>query len=124
MSFVFGDIVMVRIPDEDGNPLDDPHPAMIFYGPQNGVAIVIGITGTFDRPIPRLCIEMPWAEGGHPITGLYKDCIMVCSWVHSIDISIVLQKMGTTPPRIADIASQYATTHLLEKEAELKRTKS
>lgn len=126
MPLVFGDIVMVRIPDENRNPLDDPHPAMILYGPFNGLAIVIGITGTFDRPIPRLCIEMPWKDGGHPVTGLFKECIMVCSWIVQIDVSNVMFKMGTTPTGISSLAEQYATTHLLEKEKEVEaaRTKA
>lgn len=116
MSYQFGDIVLVNIPDPDGLTMTSNHPAMIVHGPRGNQAVVLGITASFDEPIGPLEIRMPWAPGGHAVTGLYKDCVMKCYWIHQIDTRMIVRLMGHAPLGVARDAVDKANTHIMEKE--------
>jgi hypothetical protein len=61
-----GQIVLARIPDPDGAPLNEPHPALLFRGPDaRGTVYLIGITSSF-HTVGRGMIEVDWHPQGIP----------------------------------------------------------
>ena len=111
-----GDIVLVDLPDPDGLPCNSLHPAMVFRGPDpTGTIYVVAITSSFDPVEKHLVIPMPWADGGHPLTGLWKPCVMKCWWVVRLKADSVTQRLGVVPAEIAEMAFEYISTAVEEK---------
>jgi hypothetical protein len=42
----------------------------------------VAITGEFDKPLGPECVMMPWSRPRHPRTGLSKECVAKCDWIH------------------------------------------
>jgi hypothetical protein len=112
-----GDIVLVNIPDPDGNACDHPRPAMIFRGPDlAGTIYVIAITSTFSEPLPKFSFLLPWDENVRETTGLYKRCIIRCDWIVKFDLARVIGKMGTMLEADRDKATEYVCAFVQERE--------
>lgn len=54
-------------------------------------------TGTFSRPLLANRVELPWQNGKHPVTGLYKPCVAVCDWLQEIDQAAIVSIGGVVP---------------------------
>ena len=84
MPFLRGEIVDAKIPDPDGNSCVDWHPTMVIgANRQQAMLVIVGITGSFDRLLKPYWTDVPWAPGGHPETGLDKECVLKGNWVYS-----------------------------------------
>lgn len=95
MNFSEGEIVKAWIPDPKNNPCEEPHPALIVRTFDNDNRFyVIGITGSFDTPIPWYWMPMSWEPNGHPVTGLVKPCVLKAEWKVLCKPSDVLHRMG------------------------------
>ena len=57
----------------------------------------VAATGTFSKPLPTNRIELPWKNGKHPVTGLYKPCVAVCDWIVKLDQSDIVSIGGIVP---------------------------
>ncbi len=112
----FGDIVLADILDPDGNRCADRHRAMILRGPdQAGTVYLVGITSSF-TPGARLQIKLPWALGGHPITGLTMECVIKCNWVVRFNTSQIIRWIGTMPSETALQVEEYVVRDVSEKK--------
>ena len=117
-AYEFGHIVKADIPDPDGQACATPHYCMVLRPPDDdGDLYLVGISTRFDRPIPRLMIELPWEAAGHPDTGLYEPCVLKCAWVVKFNESRILRRVGRMPSDIAEQAVDYAITAAEEKQA-------
>lgn len=114
-SLSVGHVVLADLPDPSGAPCGHPHPAMILRGPsENGIVYLVAISTSFERPLGRLMIELPWAEGGHPDTGLSQPCVLKCFWVVRFDEKNILRRLGRLPSEIVSLAIDYVITHVEE----------
>lgn len=96
MQFSVGEIVLAQIPDPENQVCEDPHPVVVFRTSQHDPSFwVVGITGSFVEPLPWYWLRMPFAENGHPVTGLYKECVLKANWVDICSPSQVVCRMGT-----------------------------
>lgn len=124
-QYKFGDIVLIDLLDPQGQPCKAEHPAMIFRGPDEaGTAYVVAISTTFDEAEGRLAIDMPWAEGGHETTGLWRRCRMKCWWTCRIQVQSISRWIGVAPPDIAERALNYISVAVEERVAQAANRKS
>lgn len=100
-----GEIVWAAVLDPEGKPCDEPHPVMVLRA-HAGVqdAWVVGISTKFTEPPPRHWLRLPYAEGGHSITGLTRACVLKCNWVQMFPIRQLSEPMGIVPPELYDLA--------------------
>jgi len=97
-----GSIVWIKVKDQAGrNPKCRP---AVVITPTNeilpdGPLHVVAAVGTFSKPLPSNRVPLPWQRGGHPITGLYKECVAVCDWLLEIEQSDVDGIGGICPPQ-------------------------
>jgi mRNA-degrading endonuclease toxin of MazEF toxin-antitoxin module len=59
--------------------------------------VVVAATSTFNYPLPQNCVELPWQNRGHPVTGLNKRCVVVCDWLVEVDQSAIVGVSGIAP---------------------------
>jgi hypothetical protein len=59
----------------------------------------VAITGTIQRPLPKVCVRLPWHRRGHPRTGLSKPCVARCDWLVEIRAENVSAFLGIVPPK-------------------------
>jgi mRNA-degrading endonuclease toxin of MazEF toxin-antitoxin module len=95
-----GRIVWVAVSDRAGrNP--KCRPAVIITPTAEiqaeGDIVVVAATGTFSKPLPANHVELPWKNGGHPVTKLYKPCVVVCDWVCLVRVADVKSFGGMVP---------------------------
>lgn len=62
--------------------------------------VVVAATGSYTRPLPANCVELPWHADRHRVTGLYKRCVVVCDWLVEVDPSMIEDVAGITPPSV------------------------
>ena len=93
-----GEIVLVQIPDPDWNPCAVPHNAVIVTKTESidsrDFVHVVGITGSFDEPLPAHWIKLPYSNGGHVKTGLSKPCVAKCNWVVPVQKIEIIRHVG------------------------------
>jgi len=100
-----GSIVWAEVPDQAGvNPKCRP---LVIVTPTHEIDTsteIVGVaaTGIFSTPLDKNRIELPWKHGGHPKTGLYKPCVVVCNWLVVIDKSKIQGVGGTVPTGILE----------------------
>jgi len=88
---------------------------MILRGPTtSGFFYLVGISTKFTAPAGRLMISLPWAEGGHHITGLWEECAIKCWWVDLFDVQRIIRRIDVMPPDIAERVVEYVTTAVQE----------
>jgi len=118
-AFEFGHVVIADIPDPEGKPCDHEHTAMVLRPPdEKGNLYLLAISSKFARPIGRLMIEVPWATGGHPVTGLSRPSVLKCGWVVPFHVDKIECRKGNIPSQYADLAVEYAITAIEEKRAQ------
>jgi hypothetical protein len=113
-----GDIVLADILDPQGQPCDDPHPAMVLRIDQT-VCYLVGITTSYQDPPPGHWIRMLQFPGGHPQTGLYRPCVLKCDWVVKFDPRAVIRKMGEMPDDHFEQATQCISMLVEQKKLQL-----
>lgn len=115
----FGWTVLANLPDPDGKPCSHEHPAMVLRGPgSDGGLWVIAISTKFDTPNRnRFWIECDWQDGGHPVTGLSRPCVLKCNWVVAINRRDVIDYLGQIPLDVAERASDLALEYFQERQA-------
>ncbi|WP_145204075.1 type II toxin-antitoxin system PemK/MazF family toxin [Thalassoglobus polymorphus] len=65
--------------------------------------VVVAATGTFSKPLPPNRVPLPWQSNPpHPKTGLYKECVAVCDWVHAIEKADIVSIGGVCPQSVLD----------------------
>lgn len=101
-TFKYGDIVMARVRDPSGVYIDHDHPVIIVTPtqrivPESAVRVVV-ISHKITKPLPTGHIPMPWADGGHPVTGLWLECVAKCEWTPQVNHSDIKRLIGYTPP--------------------------
>lgn len=105
--------------DPNGNNPKN-RPAVVMSKDCSGSSVfLVFITGEFDEPLPPEQVQMRWRRDGHPITGLYKECVALTTWFDpSFDLSRILKRAGYCPDQ------QFAQILLmLQKRLEQKRAK-
>jgi mRNA-degrading endonuclease toxin of MazEF toxin-antitoxin module len=100
-----GRIVWVTLSDQSGrNPKH--RPAIIVTPTADidpaGKVVVVAATSTFTKPLPVNLVPLPWQNGGHPVTRLYKPCVAVCDWVCVIPVSAIGAEGGVVPKPLLD----------------------
>jgi hypothetical protein len=100
-----GSIVWAEVQDQAGrNP--KCRPAVVLTATDKIVSgediFVVAATSRFFEPLPSHKIKLPWMRGGHPTTGLYMPCIVVCNWLLEISQSQVRSVGGIVPPSIME----------------------
>jgi len=100
-----GRIVWVAIEDQSGrNP--KCRPAVIITPTAQidhaGEVVVVAATSTFTKPLPETQIPLPWMNGGHPKTRLYKACVAVCTWVATVTVTDIQEFGGIVPKPVLD----------------------
>jgi hypothetical protein len=69
-------------------------PLLVVGFEDDGRVVWCAISSTFPVPIPHTCIRLPSDPRGHPSTGLTVECVAVCEWVDSFDVSEIECKRG------------------------------
>ena len=98
-----GRIVWVRVVDPAGrNP--KLRPAVIVTRTSEITAtepmVGVAVSSTFKQPLSASQNELPWQQGGHPVTGLNRRCVAVCEWVIRFTTAEVESVGGTVPHSI------------------------
>jgi mRNA-degrading endonuclease toxin of MazEF toxin-antitoxin module len=115
-AYRFGDIVKANVPDPTGAQIDYDHTAMVLRPPDaNGDLWLLVISSSFTRPVGRLTFEVPWQEGGHPDTGLWRECVIKCKWAVPFNQRDISARIGRMPSEFAERAVEYAITAAEEK---------
>jgi PemK-like, MazF-like toxin of type II toxin-antitoxin system len=78
-----GSVIWALIPDKNGHSKRRPAVVITETKAICPGATIAGVAVTSRPTIPRppLHIELPWDKNTHPVTGLFKQCWAVCSWV-------------------------------------------
>jgi mRNA-degrading endonuclease toxin of MazEF toxin-antitoxin module len=93
---------LVNLPDPQGrNPKNRP---VVIITPTeeisvDDVIVAVAITGRIEKPLPKICVRLPWHRGGHPRTGLSKPSVARCDWLVAIRAENVIEKLGVVPPK-------------------------
>jgi mRNA-degrading endonuclease toxin of MazEF toxin-antitoxin module len=101
MTFEYGQIVLVPVPDGRGH--SEPHPAVILsptdqIGP--GVELrVVCVSTQVEDPCPPHHVPLPWQRPRHARTGLNKPNVAKCNWLARVDQSEVIKVLGFVPAR-------------------------
>ena len=101
MTFEYGQIILVPVPDGHGHV--KPHPAVIVtpteqVGP--GVMLrVVCVSTQVEDPCPLFHVPLPWQRPRHPRTGLNKPNVAKCNWLARVDQDDVIQVLGFVPAR-------------------------
>jgi mRNA-degrading endonuclease toxin of MazEF toxin-antitoxin module len=74
--------------------------------------VVVAATTRFERPLREEQIELPWSRTRHPVTGLYRPCVVVCDWLVPIYQSQIINIGGVVPNHILEQIVVLATRHL------------
>jgi hypothetical protein len=99
VSFHEGDIVLVWVPDPDDNSCEHPDPALVFRSSATANHVwVVGITSSFQEPIPWYWMRVHSGDDVDPETGLYKDSCLKANWVVNCPLSDVVRRMGFLDP--------------------------
>lgn len=105
MSIQQGTIVWVAVSDQ-ANRNPKCRPAVIVTPTAEIVptetVVAVAITGTFSNPLPANRIPLPWQNGGHPVTRLYKQCVAACDWLIEFEQSAIVSVGGICPPSVLD----------------------
>ena len=124
-AYEFGHVVIADIADPDGNPCDHEHTAMVLRPPDDaGNLYLLAISTKFTRPLSRFMIEVPFAEGGHPVTGLSRPCVLKCGWVVRFHAKNIRCRIGRIPAKYAELAVEYAISAVEEKRKTQAKTQS
>jgi mRNA-degrading endonuclease toxin of MazEF toxin-antitoxin module len=118
VTFNPGDIVMVHVPDPDGNPCAGEHPAMVLMTSATSLdAWVVAISTSIDRPLPANCIELPWQVGGHPVTGLWRQCVLKCHWYTRVPKNQIRTCIGKVPTALLETAVDKVSAEHRKRES-------
>jgi hypothetical protein len=93
------DILLAWLPSSDGTSANHAHPC-IYLGESprhHGCIKVIGITSDLAQRDQVYSVDMPWAPGKHPDTGLDKPSIAQTLWRPDIPEQSVCKPIGYTP---------------------------
>ena len=115
-----GEIYLGQIPDPNGQPVDEPHPAMILTEPLTSnpdeVIHVVGISTKFSDPPPPHWIKLPYSnDSSRPArTGLKQRCVLKCNWIVPVQVKVLIKLLGRMPgkelyqamPQINQIVAQ------------------
>ena len=107
-----GDIAWVRVEDPQGrNP--KIRPIIIISDTEEISAdaplVGVAVSGVIPDPVPSDYVALPWQNGGHPVTNLYKPSVAVCSWIISIQRSEISNISGRVPAaKLLKIMEQVA----------------
>lgn len=74
------------------------------------------ISTKFTRPLAKFWMDVPWALGGHPETGLWQECVLKANWAVRMNQRDMTARIGRMPSDYAEKASEYAVTAALEKQ--------
>ncbi|MEX2288310.1 MAG: type II toxin-antitoxin system PemK/MazF family toxin [Planctomycetaceae bacterium] len=103
MALQQGSIVWVHLDDQAGRN-QKCRPAVIVTPSHEIVPgqtiVAVAAVGTFSKPLPENHVPLPWQRGGHPVTGLYKECIAVCDWLVEIKPDAIVSIGGVCPPHV------------------------
>jgi hypothetical protein len=101
MSFEYGQIILVPVPDGHGNA--EPHPAVTVSPTDQivpgGKLRVVCVSTQIEDPCPPHHVPLPWQRPHHPKTGLNKPNVAKCNWLARIDGGDVIKVLGFAPPR-------------------------
>ena len=93
-----GDIVWVRDTLDPQGQHSKTRPGVLMQRDCSRESLfVVFITGEYAVPLPPTQVRMHWQRGGHPRTGLYKDCVAVCSWYEAVPQDRIESKLGECP---------------------------
>lgn len=56
--------------------------------------VAVCLSGTYDRPPPADCVELPWHREGRASTGLRKPSVAVTSWLEILEEDQVQPPIG------------------------------
>lgn len=94
------EIILAWLPNSDGSAPNHPHPC-IYLGKspsRTGRIIVVGITSDLTSRVVGQSVDMPWAPGKHPITGLDRPSMAQTFWLPHIPLEAVRDpNIGFTP---------------------------
>ena len=109
---------MADIPDPNGNPCGHRHPAMILRATDSATDVwLIGISTSFGHPLPGHWIEIPYQDGGHPITGLREPSVLKCNWVVRLHLNAVSRVIGKMPTDILERAVDRVLADIQRKKS-------
>ena len=110
--------MLAHILDPQGNPCDEPHPALVLRLDDTR-AYLVGITTSFEDPPPGRWIRMLHAPGGHPVTGLDRPCVLKCDWVVRFPTAAIIRKKGVLPDDHLKRATDWIVTLVEEKKLQI-----
>lgn len=62
--------------------------------------VLVAATGTFSKPHPENQVPLPWHRNKHPVTGLFKECVVVCEWLFEVEQDQIDSIGGVCPPNV------------------------
>jgi mRNA-degrading endonuclease toxin of MazEF toxin-antitoxin module len=120
-DYAQGDIVFARFLDADGRACVDPHPAMILIRTDRiadtNPVWVAAISSTYSEPLRDGWKKLPWAPGGHPRTGLWKDCVLKCDWRATVEKSAIIRKLGAVSTETLEWAIEWIKADVARAKA-------
>jgi len=60
----------------------------------------MAITTTYASPAPKDHVELPWRNGGHPVTRLHRRSAAVTTWLDFASPADVLELGGDVPTKL------------------------
>jgi mRNA-degrading endonuclease toxin of MazEF toxin-antitoxin module len=60
---------------------------------------------------------MPWADGGHEVTGLKLESVAKCDWVVQLRVEDFKRHIGIAPPDIMDLIYVELAARIKAKNA-------
>jgi mRNA-degrading endonuclease toxin of MazEF toxin-antitoxin module len=112
-----GRIILARALDpQGGNPKIRPFVIVTDTEEiQQGIPFVgVAITGSFAKPPPPDCVQLPHRPDGHPQTKLNKEAVAMCSWARQIQHEDIVDYKGMVPARLME--QILAIVHRLDSE--------
>ncbi len=118
MALQQGDIVLVNVLDPQGQPCRTPHPAMIITRTDRIAKVeriwVAVISSAFTVPLQDGWKKLPFRakpQPPHPVTGLWKECVLKCDWRKSIEKTDIQEELGGVPLSVLEWAIPWIKAH-------------
>jgi hypothetical protein len=117
--------VFVNLLDPQGQPCATPHPAVLLQRTEviaNATTLwVAGISSAFTEPLPDGWFKVPYRakpQKPHPVTELWKPCVLKCDWRQPISRADILEEFGQLPQQtlLAAMAWIKADVERLKRE--------
>jgi mRNA-degrading endonuclease toxin of MazEF toxin-antitoxin module len=97
-----GRIILAKGPDPQGE-YEKVRPFVIVTPTEEiwaGAPFVgVAVTGTFRKPPPPECVQLPSRPDGHPQTKLNKEAVAKCDWTQTFTCEDIIDYKGFVPPK-------------------------